>query len=134
MKALLRAGVVFALCSGVSGCAAPGGSPATTAATNVVSAHSARAAVTIGKSTKADVVAALGKTTVMNFDSGFEVWVYHLSGESVTEEGAAGEGAAGRSEKGTPDKAEFVLLFAPSGVVTKTRIRLPPTPGEVKAR
>ncbi|MEO8144421.1 MAG: hypothetical protein ABI654_09425 [Betaproteobacteria bacterium] len=56
--------------------------------------------VVVGNSTKAEVVAALGKTTIVSFDSGFEVWLYKR-----------------------PDKTELVILFAPSGVVTKSRIR-----------
>jgi hypothetical protein len=43
--------------------------------------------------------AALGEAAVVDFDSGYEVWLYR--------------------EK----LSELVLLFAPSGVVTKTRIR-----------
>ena len=112
MKTPFHAGAVIALCACVAGCAAPAASLLT-----AVSAHDARDAITIGKSTKSDVIAALGKTTVVSFDSGFEVWVYQFTGP----------------EKRAPgDKNEFVILFAPSGVVTKTRIRLAPPPGEAK--
>jgi hypothetical protein len=47
----------------------------------------------VGESTSADVRAALGEALVIDFDSGYEVWVYR----------------------------ELVLLFAPSGVLTKAR-------------
>ena len=60
-------------------------------------------AVTIGKSTKADVMAALGETLVISFDTGYEVWVYRLAENR---------------------RAEFVILFEPSGVVAKTRTKL----------
>ena len=134
MKARFHAGVVFALCACVSGCAVPGASPVTTgtAAANTISARIARDAITIGKSTKADVIAAFGKTTVVSFDSGFEVWVYQVIGESVIGETAAKPSWVERilhagSETGiTRGKTEFVILFAPSGVVTKTRIRPAP--------
>ena len=139
MKSRFHAGVVFALCACVSGCAVPGASPVTTgtAAANTISARNARDAITIGKSTKADVIAALGKTTVVGFDSGFEVWVYQIIGERVTAETAAKASWVERilhagSEKGTRGKTEFVVLFAPSGVVAKTRIRPAPPPGEAK--
>lgn len=135
MKSRFRAGVVYALCACVAGCAVPGVSPVTTgtAAANTISARNARDAITIGKSTKAGVVAALGNTTVVSFDSGFEVWVYQIIGERVTGGTAAMASWVERllhagSEKGTRGNAEFVVLFAPSGVVAKTRIRPAPAP------
>jgi len=131
--------VAFALCACVTGCAVPGASSVTgaTAAANTIPAHNARDAIAIGKSTKTDVIAALGKTTVISFDSGFEVWVYQVRGETVTGESAPKASRVERvehagSEKGTPGKSEFVVLFAPSGVVAKTRIRPAPAPGEAK--
>jgi hypothetical protein len=63
--------------------------------------------VSIGKSTKADVRAALGEATVVDFPSGYEIWVYRE-----------------RAQKDQPaPTSELVLLFAPSGVLTKTRVR-----------
>ena len=59
-------------------------------------------AITVGKSTKADVVALLGETLAISFDTGYEVWVYRLGKDR--------------------NAAEFVILFAPSGLVAKTRI------------
>jgi hypothetical protein len=71
----------------------------------VRSAKAAADAITIGRSTKADVRAALGEAVVVDFATGYEVWVY----------------------KARPrDKApatELVLLFDRSGILTKTRIR-----------
>ena len=112
---IAKASVVYALCACVTGCAAPGSSLTT------VSAHNARDAITIGKSTKTDVIAALGKTTGISFDSGFEVWVYQVTGDTPA-----------KLSWGKPGKTEFVVLFAPSGVVTKTRIRPPPRPSNTK--
>ena len=71
------------------------------------SAQAAQDAVTIGKSTKADVRAALGEAIVVEFDSGYEVWVYR---ERLR-------------EKAPPPATELVLLFEPSGVLTRTRVR-----------
>lgn len=66
--------------------------------------------VTAGRSTKAEVEAALGQARVVRFDSGYEVWLYRLR------------------EPGSPGEAEFVLLFPPSGVLEKTRVRRSPQP------
>jgi len=78
----------------------------------VIPPRAAEARIEPGKSTKADVLAALGKTTEITFDSGYEIWVYHVKDEARREARAA----------------EFVVLFAPSGVVTKTRTRPAPPP------
>ncbi|MBF8279700.1 MAG: hypothetical protein HW385_1132 [candidate division NC10 bacterium] len=104
--------------------------------TRTVSARDLWDAIAIGRSTKADLIAALGKTTVIRFDSGFEVWVYRYAGVGVTGETAARADSVERIEhsvwdKGTSAKTEFVVLFAPSGVVTKTRIRPAPPPSEL---
>ena len=75
-----------------------GESPAPQAAMNLV---------VLGKSTKADVVAALGTAIVISFDSGFEVWVYRWRGADTTTRAAP----------------ELVVLFDPSGLATKARVR-----------
>jgi hypothetical protein len=49
----------------------------------------------------------LGEAVVIPFDSGYEVWVYREKP---------------KDEAPSP-RTELVLLFAPSGIVTKTRIR-----------
>ena len=95
----------------LAGCAGPGESFAS-GSTDVVFSHKgvslpqADAAIAAGKSTKADVLAALGPATVIRFESGFEVWVYR-----------------GKPLRAPATGAEFVILFAPSGVVQKTRTR-----------
>ena len=53
--------------------------------------------LTIGKTTKADVRAALGDAVVVDFASGYEVWVYRGK------------------------ETELVLLFDPSGTLNKFR-------------
>jgi hypothetical protein len=73
----------------------------------ILSAENAEYAIAVGKSTKADVHAALGEAIVIDFYSGYEVWVYR----ERTREQPASPGP------------ELVLLFHPSGVLTKTRIR-----------
>jgi hypothetical protein len=118
--------VLCALC--LAGCA----TQRTTAPSAVVTPLRAKAipaegindAVVIGRSTKADVNAALGETLVIRFDTGFEVWVYRLATDTPGRAGVARRMILGRSEKPGPDtNDEFVILFAPSGLVAKTRIR-----------
>jgi hypothetical protein len=137
MKPRFPAGLALAFCACAAGCAITGATPVTAAATTV-SARDARDAIIIGKSTKAGVVAALGKATVVSFDSGFEVWVYQIQGEKFSGEASAMASWVGRilhagAEKGRArGKAEFVVLFAPSGVVAKTRIRPAPPLADAK--
>ena len=68
--------------------------------------QSASDSIIIGKSSKADVMRALGAATVINFDSGYEVWVYRA-----------------KSREPAEAKAEFVVLFGTDGIVKKTRLR-----------
>lgn len=64
--------------------------------------------IVIGESSKADVTSSLGKATVISFDSGYEVWVYRWPAPS---------------DKSTRAASELVVLFAPSGLVKKVRVR-----------
>ncbi len=73
-----------------------------------LSMQSARDAVVVGTSTRAEVLAALGPATVVNFDSGFEVWVYREAPSAAS-----------------IAPAEFVILLTPEGVVKKARVRPP---------
>ena len=109
MTALFRIGFAIASAACIAGCAIqPSTTPSavvTSAKKKVIPADRMKDAVAIGKSTKADVIAALGETLVISFDTGYEVWVYRLANAPA---------------------AEFVILFAPSGLVAKTRIRPAP--------
>ena len=62
-----------------------------------------------GRTTKAELIANLGKTKSVTFDSGYETWLYQTP---------AGGGRF----------AEFVVLIDPAGIVAKTRRRAPATP------
>lgn len=136
MTARCHAGVVLTFCAYLTGCAGPGPLPhasatARLAGTRTISAQDVKDAITPGKSTRADVIAALGKTTVVSFDSGYEVWVYQYASDAG--ETAARPTLLARIEhtglgKATPAKTEFVVLFSPSGIVTKTRVRPTPLP------
>ncbi|MBS0335450.1 MAG: hypothetical protein JSS40_01250 [Proteobacteria bacterium] len=94
---LPRASLLLAFCASLAACATTGEPPSRTPASSIPA--NGGSAVAIGKSTKADVISAYGKTVEIDFDSGYAVWVYRL---------------------GT---AEFVLLFDPAGVLKKTRTR-----------
>jgi len=97
MRALLVA------CALLAGCAAPPPKPAAPAP----NLRELLSSLSVGRSTKADVRAALGEGTVVNFDSGYEVWVYRQPAV----------------EKPPTPAAELVLLFEPSGILSKTRVR-----------
>ena len=104
---ILRIGFVLVSCLWLAGCAGPFGffnaeNKAPPFRDPNMSMQNASDAITIGKATKADVIAALGGATVVKFDSGFEVWVYRA-----------------KSRESAAAKAEFVILFAPSGSVKK---------------
>jgi hypothetical protein len=110
-KSLASMGLICACGLWLAGCAG-GGAPFTAGNTDVVfsnksmSVQQAAAKVSVGQSTKADVLAALGPATTLRFDSGHEVWVYR-----------------GKPLRAPATGAEFVILFAPSGTVQKTRTR-----------
>jgi hypothetical protein len=107
----VRAALLAACCTMMAGCASVGKTLRLDAPGVVRAggppAPAAQAAVVIGQSTKAEVKAALGEAAVVPFDSGFEVWVYRWPGAQGTLRAAT----------------ELVILFEPSGVATKTRIR-----------
>jgi hypothetical protein len=115
-RLLPRVSLALAAALWLGGCAGQGGLfqgegpvPAFRDAGTTVAA--AQAAVIAGTSTRADVAATLGPAAVVPFDSGYEVWVYRVREPGV---------AAG--------KTELVILFDPSGVVKKVRVRRPPPP------
>ena len=105
-----RTSLLLACCLGLAACAVPGGRGADDLQPpfrdKALTMQSAQGMVIPGTSSKADVTAALGPATVVRFDSGYEVWVYR---EKPARSPAPG--------------AEFVILFAPSGIVQKTRMR-----------
>lgn len=87
--------------------------------TSNAKALSAQSTIALGKSTKADVRAALGKSMVVPFDSGFEVWAYRIQDPAKA---APGKTESKGQPKEPPRETELVVLFAPSGIATKTRI------------
>ena len=88
-------------------CAVLLGACATSAPPPGLQVDEARLAASTGPgATRAAVLAALGPTTNIKFDSGYEVWVYQTPRSAGT-------------------FAEYVVLFDRAGVVTRTRKREP---------
>ena len=106
----MRTSIACACCLWLAACAGPGlfsgSSDAPPFSNPALSIQDASDSITPGKTSKADVMTALGAATVINFGSGYEVWVYRAKSRGPAEA-----------------KAEFVILFAPDGVVKKTRLR-----------
>ena len=106
----LRTCIASVCCVWLAACAGPGlfgGGPDARPFSNpLMSMQSASDSITVGKSSKVDVMAALGAATVIKFDSGYEVWAYRA-----------------KSREPAEAKAEFVILFSPDGVARKTRLR-----------
>ncbi|MDQ2823649.1 MAG: hypothetical protein M3Y65_25280 [Pseudomonadota bacterium] len=67
------------------------------------------AAIVPGQTTRAQMLAALGPTRFIHFDSGYETWLYQAPADG------------GRF-------SEFVVLVDPAGVVRKLRQRAPSAP------
>lgn len=117
LERLRRAGLasLFAACLALAGCASPlnelDSRNALPEFSTPMSVQGAKDTIVAGKSTKADVAAALGTGTVVKFDSGYEVWVYRTK--------------AYKPAVDAPGTNELVVLFTPSGIVKKTRIRTP---------
>lgn len=91
--------VLCVACAGTGRLDAPAG--------QAIAPQDAMERVAIGKSTRPELAAALGTAIVIPFDSGFEVWVYRWPGLDRT----------------TRSATELVVLFDPSGVATKARVR-----------
>lgn len=87
----------------LAGCAAQAPQPGT-----VVAADRFSQLVVPGRTTRAELLAAFGPTKSVNFDSGYQAWLY------------AAPAGGGRSE-------ELVLLLDRDGIVRKMR-RRPPYP------
>lgn len=130
MKAPVQAGIVSAFCVCIAGCAVSTASSYTTASAApiraTISAHDVSDAITIGKSTKGDVLAALGPTQAIRFDSGFEVWVYQYKSDAPAKATPVDRRDRAAAAKRASGKSEFVVLFSQSGVVAKTRVRHAP--------
>lgn len=100
--------IAVATALALAGCAVGFGNEATVVPfrDKAMSMQGAGEVVAVGTSTRTDVLAALGAATVIRFDSGYEVWAYR-----------------DKPARAAVPGNEFVILFAPDGVVKKTRLR-----------
>ena len=105
-----RLGATFTALIGLTlaGCAALEAPAASPFRDTALSMTRAQALIISGTNTRSDITEALGPASVIVFDSGFEVWTYR---EKRSQAPAGG--------------AELAILFAPSGIVKKTRLRFP---------
>jgi hypothetical protein len=115
----------------LAGCATPLRAPpsavVTTPGATIVPIERAKTAVDIGRSTKSDIRTALGEALVIHFDNGYEVWVYRIAPAVRSARESTQRFAGSRARESPQDTVgELVILFAPSGVVTKSRIRYDP--------
>jgi hypothetical protein len=106
-KHLIRAGLPLAACLWLCACGSlNAGRNAPPFRDAAMSMQHAFDTIVVGGTTQAEALTALGPATEIKFDSGYAVWVYRA-----------------RASEPDADRAEFVILFAPSGVVKKTRLR-----------
>jgi len=106
-KPLVRMGLALAACLWLGACGSlNAGRTAPPFRDPAMSMQNAQDMNVVGKTTRAEALATLGPATEIRFDSGYAVWVYRA-----------------RAAEPDADRAEFVILFAPSGVVKKTRLR-----------
>lgn len=85
-----------------------------------------------GSSTREEVAAMLGKARDSAvFDSGYEVWVYEFKPTPAEVGSTSAAFSRLLGDRAMRGKTEVVLLFAPSGIATKMRLR--PIPEEVAA-
>ncbi|APA67870.1 hypothetical protein YQ44_08495 [Janthinobacterium sp. 1_2014MBL_MicDiv] len=74
--------------------------------------------ITVGKTTRLDLDAALGNATVVSFDPGYEVWVY----KNQLQTPSVARLLPLLGQKGT---REVAVVFDQAGVVSKYRIHEP---------
>ncbi len=123
MRRLIVQSLIALASLALGGCAAPamrqGSGPASPAA--------AMDAVTPGTSTKADVQSRLGTAHAMvKFDSAYEVWAYQFAPSRSLIENISTVFQQLQSSTALPGMTEVVILFAPSGVASKIRLRQAP--------
>ncbi|WP_374582372.1 hypothetical protein [Pseudoduganella sp.] len=110
---VILACAIGAACT-LCGCAAP----------KPLTAETARKALTIGTSTKADVKEAIGSASVSSFASGYEVWVYNYkAGLPAFTQLVPVLGEIASLTDALARERELVILFDKEGIVRKVRMR-----------
>lgn len=81
--------------------------------------------IEVGKSNKQDVLLKLGVTRSVSFESGYEVWAYQIKQNIPVKTTWVQRIEKMGSDKGVLGNLEVVLLFDPSGILSKKRVRDP---------
>ncbi|MBB3117117.1 hypothetical protein [Pseudoduganella violacea] len=90
-----------------------------------VSVTEAQTRLVVGRSSKAEVAAALGRAAVTSFPSGYEVWVYNDKLElPALVSFVPLVGSLASAVEVTAQNRELVILFDPSGTVRKYQMRV----------
>lgn len=106
--------MMLAAAAALAGCAAggrieengPGIAPRTAPQAAFAAAQAAEGKVHVGD-TRDQVAAALGPSNILQFESGWQVWIYRWPG----------------ADNSTRAATELVILFEPNGTVRKMRVR-----------
>ena len=99
------------LLTGCAGAPSPRKAEASVFKDPALSITAARDRIVPGRSTKQDLLDALGPAEVIAFESGYAVWVYREAAPRS------------RSARVPAEGAQLVVLVAPSGLVEKVRLR-----------
>lgn len=87
----------------------------------LVDERTLNARIVHGVTTRADILAAFGTASVVNFNSGYEVWIYKDTTGAprfLRYVSLVGLGAGAIPDR----KRELVILFGPDGVARKSRL------------
>jgi outer membrane protein assembly factor BamE (lipoprotein component of BamABCDE complex) len=109
----MRLAAACVVCAALAGCATSGkleengpGIVRVAPQAAFAQAQAARERVHVGD-TRDQVAAALGPSNILQFESGWQVWIYRWPG----------------ADESTRAATELVILFEPRGVVRKIRVR-----------
>ena len=111
---MIRAAAICALLLTLSACATTGNGKARS-----LTAQQAAQTFTIGKTSKADVSAALGDAHVTRFDNGYELWLYQVGVPRIVDSLPWLNLVMSSAD----NEREVSVLFDPAGVVKKYQVR-----------
>lgn len=114
MAALLRYGAALLAALALAACATTGNG-----AVRSLTAAQAAQTLVIGKSSRADVNAALGDAHITRFDNGYELWLYQVGVPKIVDSLPFVSLVMSSSN----NEREVSVLFDPSGVVRKYQVR-----------
>jgi hypothetical protein len=126
MCRVIRVALTAGVALGLAACASPGNG-----AIKTLSEDGARQALSVGKTTKAELVAAMGEASVQTFRNGYAVWVYNYKPGLPTFVGYLPVvGTLANAVDATTGAKELAVLFDRDGVVKKYQLRVAESPVE----